>query len=117
MNPVPPKEEIQVPLETHPVDRGRWHPGEGRDRGEQLRQRIGGPARHRGKSTPGSAPLGQAFFAARAGAFSVFLLIRSMYFCCAIWSTLESVQYSTRPAGRFRNMNVNTTGMNSIIFA
>ena len=27
---------------------------------------------------------GQAFFVALAGAFSFFLLIRSMYFCCAI---------------------------------
>ena len=45
------------------------------------------------------------------------LLGRSMSFCCRIWSTLDTVQYSTSPEGRFRNMNVKMTGMNSIILA
>ena len=45
-------------------------------------------------------PPAHAFFVARvAGTFSV-LPIRSMYFCWAIWSTFDKVQYSTRPDGQ-----------------
>ena len=112
VHPVPSNEEIQILAEQALVG-GRSRTGEDRlEGGEQAVDGIGRPS----SGHPVSLTV-QAFFVALAGAFSFLRLIRSMYFCWAICSTFESVQYKTRPAGRFRNMNVNTTGMNSIIFA
>jgi hypothetical protein len=68
---VPAKEEVEVPLESPPILWARRSRGESLERNHQLVERIGTPPT-------------QAFFVARAGAFSVFLPIRSMYFCWAI---------------------------------
>ena len=77
MDAVPAEEEVQVLLES-PAILGPDGVGQRLDRGQQLVEGI-------------RRPPAQAFFVVRAGTFSV-LPIRSMYFCWAIWSTLDSVQ-------------------------
>jgi hypothetical protein len=55
-----------------------WSAGQHRQPGHQLVERVGRPLRHLGGLTRTG---GQAFFAARTGAFSTLLFIRAMYFC------------------------------------
>jgi hypothetical protein len=82
---VPLDEEIQVSLKARSVDCGGGKPGQGRDCREQISEYVRSVAGgHRGKEYPGRRLLDQAFFAARAGAFSGFLPNRSKYFCWAI---------------------------------
>src|SRR5215470_16616799 len=52
-----------------------------------------------------------------AGQWAALAFGRSMSFCWKIWSTFDTVQYSTRPAGKFRNIKVKMNGMTNIIFA
>jgi len=73
MRAVPAEEEAEVPLESPAIIRLRRPCGERLERDQQPVERVG-------------TPPAQAFFVARAGAFSVFpiLPVRSMYFCWAI---------------------------------
>ncbi len=87
MHLIPPKEQIQVLPEESPVALGRPAAQDSFEGSEDLFDRVGWP--------PSGHPMSltaQAFFVALAGAFWSLRLIRSMYFCWAICSTLDSVQ-------------------------
>ena len=87
MHLIPPKEQIQVLSEESLVAVGRPATQDSFEGSEEFFDRIGWP--------PSGHPVSltaQAFFVALAGAFSSLRLIRSMYFCWAICSTLDSVQ-------------------------
>ncbi len=69
---------MEIPLEAEAVLTSGRSAGQHRQPGHQLVERVERPPRHLGSLTRTE---GQAFFAARTGAFSDLLFIRSMYFC------------------------------------
>jgi hypothetical protein len=95
MHPIPPNEQVKISLELAPILDRRRTSGQGRKRTQELGKRIRGRRGHGSQLTPDPASSelpDQAFLAARAGTFSGFLPIFSMYFCWPIWSTFERVQ-------------------------
>lgn len=78
MDPVPTEKEAEVLPEASAVLGSSGSAGQHAQTGHQLVERVSGPPRHLESPTRTE---GQAFFAARTGALSDFLFIRSMYFC------------------------------------